>query len=86
MNFFLIDKIPKIDGGLWNYALIRERNKLKIVELYYNNYDKPCGYSYLDLDNLKDLFLVILDIYLQLKYGHLWDEDEIMANKSDLHQ
>jgi len=59
------------DDGIWSYGLIRENGKVKVVELYYNNKNKPYGYCYVSLENLRDLFMVVKDIYLQLKYGHI---------------
>ena len=78
--------MAEIDDGIWNYGVIREKGKLKIVELYYNNKNKPYGYCYLDLYNLRDLFLIILDIYLQLKHAHVWHEEDIKSNKPDWHK
>lgn len=75
--------MAKTDMGIWNYGLMRKKGNLKIVELYYNSKNKPYGYCYLNLGNLRDLFLIIEDIYLQLKHSHIWQEGDIKSNKPD---
>lgn len=65
--------------GSWCYGLVREKNnKIKLTEVYCRG-DKPFGYTYLDWRQyFTDFFMIIKDIYLQLKRYHIinWEEFE----------
>lgn len=75
----------------WNYGLVKnEKGIVFVYEIFYNDNNKP--YAYADIwpskYNLaagliwliRDIPMMITDIYNQLKYSHIYTHKEILQN------
>jgi len=73
----------------WSYGLIREKGRVKLMEIHWNSNNQPWAYcniwpnKYFFFSELWWLILnipmIIKDIYLQLKHCHIIHEDDINA-------
>lgn len=69
----------------WSYQLVREKNKVRIREVFWNDNNKAHSLAELNLwDYIRDFFMIISDIYTQLRHHHIIDyEKEVKHNKPD---
>jgi hypothetical protein len=73
---------------VWSYGLVQEGEKIILCEIYYDFKNKPMGYCYVELKEIKDketIILVSSDIQMQLEHeGNIYTTKDFMKHDNNI--